>query len=453
MSENVTRASTVESFVGGEYVHDKVEEKGGTEIGYVERETLDALETDVGSTEDIFDELEEIAEVFEENRDEFAETLCDETKYPISDCYDRVDSIPRYLAGVREYHEELQGQTNPDFDYNGTTEHDRKVTTISQPLGHLLMVTPRNATILAPVNLASALIGGNNVTLRPSTRTPASAAAMLRPFLERFPDRVNLVFTDPKIIYEPDILSKFDLLHYEGSSNYYQDIKSSASNVGVKSYVEGEGNGVFVVDEKPSEAADVFATALTRCNGQLCSTPSGLMVEESIADEFETELLDRLRGMTAGDPHDPETDVSEDAQPIAPDDAETFFQMDDGPVRLLEYDDEVSQTELFGPCAWYDTWSSPDEVRDLLADREHGLSISIFSQEPETYLHSLKAVSCRVCLNEDPTIISHFSPWGAMNKSGESPVNTRIQKFTQNVIVAGDQGGSAFQDDVGPSTF
>ncbi len=424
----------VESFVDGQYTHDELREKGGTSIGYAGASAFEAIETSKARPTDVFSELEAIAAVYQENRQEYAAVLCEETDYPLSDCFDRIDSIPRYLSGLRTYAQHLQDESVDGLDYNATTEHDRRVQTVSRPIGHVLMVTPRNATILAPVNVASALVAGNDVTVRPSTRTPASAAVLLAPFFKRFKDRVNMVFTEPEIIYDSEILSRFDLLHYEGSSNYYPEIKEAAANAGIESNVEGEGNGVFVVDSDPETAAQTFVRALTRCNGQLCSTPSGLLVSEAVADEFEAELDRQLQTVTPGDPQAETTDVARTVSAHAPD-AEPFVVLDDSPVQLLQFQDGMETSELFGPCAWYDTWDSIDAVKSFFTRREHGLSMTIFSETPEQYLDTLKASTARVCFNRDPTIISHFSPWGALKRSGESPVTTRIEKFSQNVIV------------------
>ncbi|GAB3036548.1 aldehyde dehydrogenase family protein [Natronobiforma cellulositropha] len=434
MSRSTQRTEVIESFINGDYRHDEIREKVGTPIGYLEEDAFDGIETASSQPSDVFDELEEIADVYRENRERYAETLCEETAYPLSDCFDRIDSIPRYLDGVREYHDHVREETGAVDDYNATTDHERRVVTVPRPIGHVLMVTPRNATILAPVNTASALVAGNTVTVRPSTRTPASAAALLEPFLERFPERVNVVFTEPEIIYEPSVLSRFDLLHYEGSSNYYPEIKESAAAAGIESNVEGEGNGVFIVDHEPERAARTFVRALVRCNGQLCSTPSGLLVNEAIAEEFETTLENELRAVTVGDPREEATDVDENAEVHAPE-AEPFVDLGDSPVRILTFEEGLETVELFGPGAWYDTWESLEEVRTFLGAREHGLSMTIFSDEPEQYLRESKALTSRVCFNLDPTIISHFSPWGALKRSGESPVTTRIEKFTQHVTV------------------
>lgn len=443
MSKATTTSDTVESFIDSAYSHDEVREKGGKPIGYLEKSAFDEISTDTSDRDPIFAELEAIAEEYRDNRQQYAEMLSSETGYPISDSLDRIDSIPRYLDGLRAYHDSLSTQSTPTFDYNATTSHERRVRTVSGPIGHVLMITPRNATILAPVNAASALVAGNNVTVRPSTRTPESASMLLSPFFERFPDRMNMVFTEPEIIYEPDVLSRFDLLHYEGSSSYYPEIKEAAAEAGIESNVEGEGNGVFIVDHDPVTAAQTFVCALTRCNGNLCSTPSGVLVSEDIADTFEAEVESQLRSLTVGEAANPDTDVTKDTDTHTPE-AEMKFDLEDSPVELLQFHDGLEKTELFGPCAWYKTWETTEDVRSFLADREHGLSMTVFSETPAQYLGDLKAVTARVCVNIDPTIISHFSPWGAIKRSGESPVAPRLEKFAQDVIVVDETGPAEF---------
>lgn len=83
-------------------------------------------------------------------------------------------------------------------------------------------------------------------------------------------------------------------------------------------------------------------------------------------------------------------------------------------------------------------------MKAFLEGREHGLTNTIFTSEPEKFSSDYSA-SSRVCFNTDPTLQSPHSPWGASGASGESPCTTFMEKFTRFVIQVDEEKGGGEQ--------
>ena len=420
--------------IDGDVVDDRVREVGDTTVGTVDKERL--LEIDTTTPDDAHDRLREIATVYRTRSREIAETLSAETDYPISDAEALVEVATSFLVNVEDQYDDVFG-SGYSTRFDRDVAYDREIRVERKPKGNVLVITPGNATVpIAILATASALATGNSVTVRPSMSACKSAYAALKPFLTRFPDSVNLVFCDAETAVDSDVLERFDALHYTGSSRHYASIEEAAAEAKIDSYIEGEGCGLFVVESYPEVAARAFADAITRCNGSLCTTPSGILVSEAVEDEFTTELRKSLSSVVAGPPDERGTDIAADAV-ASSEDLRPRMEFDN-PVEIVERDAAVENLELYGPAAWLDTWSSTDEVVEFLRERDHGLNVTLFTADAQEMLDADEALSSRVCVNADPTLQSPHSPWGAMDESGSSPGTTLMEKFSRRVIYVED---------------
>lgn len=434
--------SEPKSFVNGEYVSDDVVQSGGRDVGVVERETLQSIEGDL-PTGDVQERLSNVATVYRHEARDIARTVAEETGYPIVDTRALVEVATSFLLNA-DVHREAVFESGFDTRFDRDVNYNRNIRIEHRPKGSVLVVTPGNATVpIAILATASALVTGNSVTVRPSMNACKSAMKVMEPFLKRFPASVNVVFCDAEETLVPSVLAEFDAVHYTGSSRHYPSLLESAGEAKVDVYVEGEGAGVFIVESDPERAASVFADAISRCNGSLCTTPSGILAEAGVAETFEDELAGALSALEVGDPMELDVDISREATVLNPPDGDVRLDVP-GPVAIYDREREFEDTEIYGPGAWLDTWTDDREIVEYLKNRDHGLNITLFSSNEKDLLRSVEAVSSRVCLNGDPTLQSPYSPWGAMNKSGDSPGNTLMEKFVRDVIAV--DGGRTDSD-------
>lgn len=437
--------SRILSFVDGEYTYDTIQRDGSIEVGKVDPETVSGIEGRPVDRETAVERLEAIAGVYRQRQREISRAVTADTGYPITDAEALVDVAISFLLDVDRQFEAVFGESfEAPFDRH--VRYDRTAHLEPTPKGDVLVITPGNATVpLAPLTAASALVTGNTVTVRPSSSATRSVYEVLKPFCERFSESVNLAFADAAEVVDPDVFEAFDVVHYTGSSRFYESVTGAAATAGIDSYVEGEGSGVFVVDGRVDAAAGTFARAITRCNGKLCTTPSGVLVDEAVADEFRARLEDELDAVTVGDPTERTTDVAPDPSIVVPGGSPEPIVDPDCPVEIYPYAESTAGTEVYGPGAWLREFEDHETVREFLRSRRHGLTTTVFSRNPENVLYGpddRRAVSSRVCVNADPTLQSAHSPWGAMGASGDSPGTTRMEKFTRDVVTV-EEGADA----------
>lgn len=429
-------AETVpQSFIDGCYVSKDLSDD------LLKQKLFKSLETDSRGCSDTFEDLRSIASVYRGSFDEIVETCSEETGYPVKDCESLLQVLVEFLNSAEEKYEDLKPQKEPQR-FSEFTDYDREISRELRPRGDLLIITPANATLpIAGITAASALAAGNRVTVRPSGRAEKTAFKLLKPFAEKFPERFNLVYASAKNVTDRDTLEKFDAVHYTGSSKYYSSIKQEAAEARTKAFIEGEGNGVFIVDGRPEEAAETLVRSLTRCNGRLCTTPSGVKVRDEIEQEFRDSLEQEVKDINVGSREKRETDLAQSAE--SSETGEVFVSED--PLQVLEKSGDLDESEIHGPTAWIETFSDPEAVIDELKERDHGLTATVFTDRPEDFRPRTASTS-RICFNADPTLQSPLSPWGATGESGESPGNTFMEKFSRSVIeVEEETGGDTFQ--------
>lgn len=434
--DKMLKKDKVDSSIKGSKVFDYRESRDEIDIGFVDVERVKEIDKTCVDPGKAFHKFKGIADHYSDNKEDIVEVLAEETGYTVNDSEMLLDAAIEFLEGIDTQYQRVFEENFELGAENSTTGN--RIRTRMRPKGNILVITPGNATLpLAVILSASALVTGNTVTLKPSARVARTAYNVMRPFVEEFGERFNLVFADSGEITEPDVLQNFDVVHYTGSSRYYESIKTAADKAKIDSYIEGEGNGVFIVDDRPQDAAEALVSALTRCNGKLCTTPSGVMVREDISQEFKMFLKDEMKDLNIGSVFSKATDLSEGVETDF--DAEPLEGFEGFKPKILRPGDEISQMELYGPGAWLDTWESREELESFLESRRHGLNITVFTDENDFFQHSMARAS-RYCINTDPTLQSPFEPWGALGASGDSPGTTFMEKFCRKTVeLRGDQ--------------
>lgn len=168
---------------------------------------------------------------------------------------------------------------------------------------------------------------------------------------------------------------------------------------GKKFVFEGPGVDPFIVfpDADLELALGDLMTAKFSYSGQTCSAPKRIFVHRVIYDEFIKELVQRVRQLRVGDPHDPETQVS----PVGSDLAVSRIKEQlrdavakkarillggeiDGnliyPTVIRDVTDEMSgmQEEVFGPVVFASPFESAAEVITRAKQNRYGLRAAVF---------------------------------------------------------------------------
>jgi len=201
-----------------------------------------------------------------------------------------------------------------------TTGADRLVDTgdpavrsrvVREPLGVCTLIAPWNYPLLQMSwKIAPALAAGCTMVAKPSEVTPLSTIALVR-LIDRAgipPGVLNLIqgsgpAVGSALTDTPDV----DLISFTGGTATGTAIARTAAAHVTRVALELGGKNPHIVfaDADRDSAIDHVLTGAFLHSGQVCSAGTRLIVQESIADDFVAELVDRAGRIRIGPGVDP----------------------------------------------------------------------------------------------------------------------------------------------------
>jgi acyl-CoA reductase-like NAD-dependent aldehyde dehydrogenase len=251
--------------------------------------------------------LFKIAELIDQHTDELAEleTLDNGKGVAFSKAFDVPGAAEtfRYYAG---WCTKLYGETNPSdpsmFNY-----------TLREPVGVCGQIIPWNFPLLmAAWKLGPALACGNTVILKPAEQTPLTALRLGELILEAgLPEGVVNIITGfgpgagSSIAEHPGI----DKVAFTGSTEVGKLIlKASAGNLKrVSLELGGKSPNIIFPDANLDEAVPTSMMGVFFNSGQVCCAGTRIFVQRDMYDQFVDQLTTFSKGVSCGDPLDPNT--------------------------------------------------------------------------------------------------------------------------------------------------
>ena len=188
---------------------------------------------------------------------------------------------------------------------------------IKEPLGVVGQIIPWNFPLLmATWKLAPALAAGNCIVIKPAEQTPASIMVWAELVGDLIPTGVlNIVngfgVEAGKPLATSDRIAK---VAFTGETTTGRLIMQYASQNLIPVTLELGGKSPNIFFESVMDADDEFfdkcleGAALFALNqGEVCTCPSRVLVQESIAEKFIPRFIDRVKQIKMGHPLDPST--------------------------------------------------------------------------------------------------------------------------------------------------
>jgi aldehyde dehydrogenase (NAD+) len=383
-----------------------------------------------------------LADLIESNVDDLAilETLA--MGQPIAIAKHGAASFPawwRYYAG---WAGKIAGEVFPD-DGDGVYRMVRY-----EPLGVCAGIASWNMTLVYTCwKMAPAVAAGNTFIFKASEKSPLGALKLASLVKEAgFPPGViNFVSgageTGAALASHMGIAK----ISFTGSTNTGRKVQISAATSNLKRCVlelGGKSPALVFEDADIDNALLHMSRSFLVNAGQICAATSRLLVQDTIADNFITQLKTRFENMKSlyGDPTDSSTFVG----PLA--DAEQYSRVmgfleegkKDGvevltggerhgesgyfvqPTILLNppNDSSVYKEEIFGPVLSVKTFSNEEEAVAMANDSTYGLGAAIFTSNVSRALRlsaDLEAGSVGV---NQPVIPNLQVPFGGVKQSG-----------------------------------
>ena len=359
----------------------------------------------------------------------------------LGDVQEAID-IGYYMAGEGR---RLQGETV------ASELSDKDCKSVRSPLGVVALVTPWNFPVAIPAwKLFAALICGNTVILKPSSETPACAAALVE-IMEQAgvpAGVVNLVCGPGAAVGEYLVTHPgVQAASFTGSCDAGEALESKLAELHRPLALEmGGKNAIIVMDDANLELAlDGVIWGGFGTTGQRCTATSRVIVHERVYQHFVAQLSERAQGMRLGCGLKKETEVGplineaqfqkvmyfvrigkeEGAQMLTGgkriSDGELgkgFFMAPTvfaGVTRQMR----IAQEEIFGPVLSVISCQSLDEAIEIVNESKFGLSSAIFSQDVNVTARAERELATGIVYINASTIGAEVQlPFGGWRHSG-----------------------------------
>ena len=329
------------------------------------------------------------ADVLETHADELADLEVADTGKPRD--VTRDEEIPASIDVVRFYAGACRvadGRSTGEY-IEGVTSGIRR-----EPVGVCGQITPWNYPFMMAVwKWAPAVAAGNAVVLKPSELTPSSTSRMAELLGDVLPSGVlNVVCGGPDVGSALAAHPHVAMVSVTGSPRTGHAVALAAADRFARVHLELGGNAPVVIcdDADLDSTVEQVAFAAFYNAGQDCTAASRVIAHEAVHDEVVQRLAEAARRTTigplisaaqrtrvvallAGSP--PHAKVV--AGGAAPD-RDGFF-LEPTVVTGLRQDDELVQSEIFGPVITVQSYRGDDEALALANGVEQGLTASVWT--------------------------------------------------------------------------
>lgn len=445
--------------------------------------------------EDIDNAVEAAAKAFES----FSKTSKTERSIMLNKIADRIEENLEYLAAVEtmDNGKAIRETLNADLplavdqiryfasviraEEGSISEIDSKTVSIivHEPIGVVAQIIPWNFPILMAVwKLAPALAAGDTVVLKPSENTPVSVMVLMDLIKDLIPEGVvNIVNGFGGKIGE-DLVThpKVSKAAFTGSTATGRLIMNYATDNIIPVTLELGGKSPNIFFESVMDADDDFldkavegAVLFALNQGEVCTCPSRLLIQESIYDEFIKRVIERTKAIKVGNPLDKTTMMGAQASKAQYEKIKSYLELGkqegaevlcggnvyemDGDLGKGYYiqptlfkgtnDMRIFQEEIFGPVLAVTTFKDEEEAIKIANDTLYGLGAGVWTRDAHQLYQIPRAIQAgRVWVNQYHSYPAG-APFGGYKQSGIGRENHKMMldhyRQTKNMLISYDK--------------
>lgn len=274
------------------------------------------------------------------------------------------------------------------------------------PAGVAALITPWNAPLmLSTWKVGPALAAGNTVVLKPPEWAPLSCS-MLADIAQQagIPGGVFNVVQGTGSVTGQALIEQTGLarISFTGSTDTGRRVGKAAAESVTPASLELGGKSPFIVfaDANLDEAAKTVAAQFGNA-GQVCLAGTRVIVDATVAEDFERRVRKAAEPFVVGDPRTRGVRVGPLIHPRQLERVDGFVQralaqgakamIGGGPaeqgglyyqptiLHKVEQQSEIVQHEVFGPVLTWQTFGSEDEALRLANGTEYGLAAMLYT--------------------------------------------------------------------------
>ncbi len=341
-----------------------------------------------------------------------------------------------------------------------------------KPVGIVAAITPFNDPLnLVAHKLGPALIGGNGVVLKPSTRTPLTGLALVQLLLEAgVPSgRIAAIVSGPGVAEALVTDPRVDLISFTGGPQTAERIAAAAGAKKILSELGGNNATIVCADADAEAAAKAIVAGAFGVAGQNCLSVQRVYVHTSLFEEVLDHVTSGTRALRTGPKLDRGTDVGPLISEAEARRVEEWVEEAKAagatvhagghrhnahfePTVLTEVPPEcrVIREEVFGPVVSILPFIDVQDAIHAANNTDYGLQAGVFTQSIDLAL----AIADRlhvgaVVINETSDVRIDSMPFGGFKKSGVGREGVRyaVHEMTEpkSTIVNLQGSGSRWQ--------
>jgi len=379
----------------------------------------------------------------------------------------------RYFAGV------IRAEEGTVSELDATTVS----LNVPEPLGVVGQIIPWNFPILmAAWKVAPALAAGNCVVLKPAEQTPVGILILMEMIEDILPAGVLNIVNGFGIEAGKPLASHPDIckVAFTGETTTGQLIMQYASKNIVPVTLELGGKSPNVFFKSVMDADDAFfdkclegAAMFALNQGEVCTCPSRMLVQEDIYDDFMERVVQRVEAIKMGHPLDPNTmmgaqasndqyekilnyiqigkeegcEVLTGGKPAYVEGLENGYYIE---PTVLKGNNKmrVFQEEIFGPVVCVTTFKDEAEAIEIANDTLYGLGAGVWTRDMHEAYQAARAIQAgRVWVNNYHTYPAH-APFGGYKQSGIGRETHKMMlnhyRQTKNMLISYDKNAMGF---------
>jgi aldehyde dehydrogenase len=421
--------------------------------------------------------LLKIADVMEQNLELLARVETWDNGKPLRET--RAADLPlaidhfRYFAGV------IRSEEGSVAELDSTTVS----VNIPEPLGVVAQIIPWNFPLLmAAWKVAPALAAGNCVVLKPAEQTPVGIMVFAELIQHLLPAGVLNIVNGFGIEAGKPLASspRVAKVAFTGETTTGRLIMQYASQNIVPVTLELGGKSPNIFFKSVMDADDEFfdkclegAVMFALNQGEVCTCPSRILVEESIYDAFIERVIERVGKVKLGHPLDPSTMMGAQASNDQYEKILNYIEIgkEEGaevlcggkaayneglaggfyiePTLLKGHNKmRVFQEEIFGPVVCVTTFKDEAEAVAIANDTLYGLGAGVWTRDMhQAYQISRSVQAGRVWVNCYHAYPAH-APFGGYKKSGIGRETHKMMlnhyRQTKNMLISYSKNALGF---------
>jgi 5-carboxymethyl-2-hydroxymuconic-semialdehyde dehydrogenase len=318
--------------------------------------------------------------------------------------------------------------------------------TTRKPIGPVGVITPWNTPfMLSTWKIAPALAAGCTVVHKPAEDSPLTARLLVEIAEEAGlpPGVLNTVNgyghdAGKRLTEHPDIKA----IAFVGESRTGSIITKQGADTLKRMHLElGGKNPVIVFEDADLERAlDAVIFMIYSINGERCTSSSRLLIQDSIREEFEAKLVERVNNIKVGHPLDPASEIGPLISQEHYDKVTSYFDIarQDGatvaaggttlgeegyfvrPTLFTGASNQmcIAQEEIFGPVLTSIPFRTEEEALKLANDTQYGLTGYLWTNDLTRALRFTDQLEAGMIWVNSENVRHLPTPFGGIKASG-----------------------------------